>query len=207
MEIKRKIDPEIKEILEDLMDDAEDLGKSFIELKYGKPSKYLVSLRGRESLALITGRENGTTFRTVAGGRIIKDGAIKFFPDTKNRCWGYMLDTENNRQYLAGQLKINHVIIADRKIKKEIYKLAEELGLETEVEIIDHSMDNYIRKTRQKKQNAEERRAELVAELAALDGKKEKAPKPKKKTVLRPAKKTKAKTAKTVKAEDKPKEE
>ena len=195
MDIRRKIGDDIVEELEDLMTDAEDLGHSFIELRYSEESKYLVKLRGRESLAIISTRKQGTTFRRIAGGKIVNDGVIRFYPDKKAKCWGYMLDTENNRLYLAHQLHQNHVIIVDSKIKKEIFALAKKLGIETEVDTTDHTFDGYLNKNKKVEEVVEEKVEEVVesaavrkirleAELKILDLEIE----PKKKVPLRPAK-------------------
>ena len=146
MDIRRKIGDEIVDELEELMEDAEDLGFNFIELRHGKQSKYPMHMRGRESLALISNRVNGTTYRKINGSKIISDGSIRFYPDNKARCWGYMLDTESNRKYLAGQLIVDHVIIADKKIKAEIVALATELKLGTKMIKKDHTMENYLSK-------------------------------------------------------------
>jgi hypothetical protein len=215
MEIRKKIDPDKREELESLMDDCEDLGFEFIQLRFGKQSKYPIKMRGRESLAVIRNRQNGTTYTKVAGSKIVKDGVLFFYPDDKARCWGYMLDTPNNRKYLAGQLKISHVTITDSKIKKEIYKLAEDLGIETEVVQTDHTLDSYLKKEEKVEEVVEEkvvkeevvespevRKIRLEAELKILELQtakpvEEKVEEPKVETPKQPLRKAKRARAKS----------
>lgn len=60
------------------------------------------------------------------------DGTLKFYPDATGRCWGYVYDTDENRELIASSLTNNWFRVIDKRVKEEIYKLAEERGWETD---------------------------------------------------------------------------
>jgi len=59
-------------------------------------------------------------------------GMTRFFPDNSGRCWGYIIDTDANREKLAATLKTGWFKIVDNKIKEEIVKMAAEKEYPTE---------------------------------------------------------------------------
>jgi hypothetical protein len=144
MEIRRKILPQFaenKERLEEIMDDAESFGYKFIELRLGNRSSYIEMICGLEEVKLNMSRAYGETVVSASGAVILKDGVVKFYPDNRSVCWGYMVDTENNRKWLAQQLSNSYVTIADKKIEEEIKELAKELGEATRKVARDKTID------------------------------------------------------------------
>jgi len=60
------------------------------------------------------------------------DGTLKFYPDDSGRCWGYVYDTDENRDLIASSIVNGWFKIVDKKIREEIFKLAVEKGYHTE---------------------------------------------------------------------------
>lgn len=60
------------------------------------------------------------------------DEQLKFYPDSEGRCWGYIWDTPANRYLLCQSLSTGWYRIVDKKVREEIIKQAQEMGLSTE---------------------------------------------------------------------------
>lgn len=59
------------------------------------------------------------------------DGTLKFYPDDSGYCWGYVYDTEENRELLATSLANRWFKIVDKRVREEIVSLAESKGYPT----------------------------------------------------------------------------
>jgi hypothetical protein len=74
-----------------------------------------------------------------------QDGILRFYPDEEDTCWGYLADTNRNREWLAGTLKNGWFKIVDGHARDEIKKLAIELNEPTEV-IPTDALKGYLKK-------------------------------------------------------------
>lgn len=173
--ISRRIDEDIKDYLDEKIENAQMYGKDYIELRFGESSKYKEKMIGFEDIKLIMRRQGRDDYATPVGAKIIKDAVVYFYPDNLKRCWGYMLDTPNNRKILAAQYKLRQVIISDNKIDKEIKALCKKLGYPTEMVVIDHTFDNYLKKSKKSEETIDKdaKIEKLEARLAELEKEKE----------------------------------
>jgi hypothetical protein len=56
------------------------------------------------------------------------DGILTFYPDAQGRCWGYVYDTEGNRELIASSLSSGWFKVVDKNTREEINKYAESKG-------------------------------------------------------------------------------
>jgi hypothetical protein len=148
MKVERKFTKAgIGEVLESLMYDAEDFGHNFIELRHLTPCETQDVIMGFDEARVVSRRTPGSRIATAQGVKVIQDGVLTFYPDTRNRRWAYMLDTPKNRKILAAGIVAPIVEVVDQGIKREIIALAEKEGFATEqVKTLDTSFDAYLNK-------------------------------------------------------------
>lgn len=174
MQVRKLDQHKVQESLQEIIEDAEMFGQTFIELRHHKNGDDTDKILGLDSIVILKGRNKGESFTSPVDYAYIKDGCVYFYPDKKNRRWGYCSDTPKNRLCLATSYKTGNVIITDTKIRGEIIKLCEELGLPTSQIVVDHTFDNYLSKGKRNKekiqatQTIEELRALLAATNAKL---------------------------------------
>lgn len=136
----------VRDAIENLIFDAEEFGHNFIELRHLTPCSTQDVILGVEEARVISRRTVGSRVATAQGVKIIKDGVLTFYPDTRLRRWGYLLDTPKNRRWLASQLVSPLVEVVDSRIRNEIIELAEAEGFATERVQADVSLQNYLNK-------------------------------------------------------------
>lgn len=140
---KRKMQqPQIQEAIERYVEEVESVGCNLIELQWVELSKVKHSFIGVEQLKVYE-KKGRRGFEL--NKRWVDDGEVVFYPDTRSRCWGYLVDTEANRIFLARTLKVRKFTIVDQKIKSEIYALAKDNDIDTELRR-DDSIDKYLEK-------------------------------------------------------------
>ena len=111
--------------------DAEAAGINYIELRQTKVNPVGIQYVGIEEFKMkqVFDRNMGGTLRITPN--LIKDGSLNFHADIRDVCYGYIADTEKNRQFLAYSLASGRFTITDSKIKHEIESLAVKIGVPT----------------------------------------------------------------------------
>jgi len=61
------------------------------------------------------------------------DSTLKFYPDANGRCWGYIYDTPENREYIYSSISNNWFVVVDKKVREEVFNEAKEHGFNTDV--------------------------------------------------------------------------
>jgi hypothetical protein len=97
-------------------------------------------------------------------------GEVIFYPDNEGIRFGYILDTEKNRNVLVNTLTTGWFTIQNERIRNEIIDVAQEKGLGTEYKKVTHE---YVKKTQEvtdlEKQNEKlEKELELSHKKSAL---------------------------------------
>lgn len=117
-------------------------------------SGYQVPIINNSSIAFDEDVQSGTWI----------DGAVKFFPDDRGVCYALVYDTDVNRDLLASSITNGWYRIVDRRIRDEIFKLAEEKGYSTTVaEVTEIQIKKSIRE-----KNNENHIKELEKKLAEM---------------------------------------
>lgn len=98
--------------------------------------------------------ENGTVCDWV-------DGTLVFYPDEKGMCYGYVFDTEKNRDLIATSLSTGWYRIVDQSKRDEILKYAESKGYDIKPRAIKQVS---IRKTKRER-DYEDRQVSLEKQL------------------------------------------
>jgi hypothetical protein len=107
---------------------------------------------------------------------------LKFYPDNNGRCWGYVFDTEFNRNKLIHSFSNNWYRIVDKNIKEKLMTEAEKVGISTKpaekVQFIikkskrEKEAEDKVKATERKLEELEKRKLELEEALAEATGKK-----------------------------------
>jgi hypothetical protein len=96
-------------------------------------------------------------------------GSLFFYPDQSSILWGYLIDTEFNRNQLAGCLNKNWFRIIDSKLRAEIAELALTLGYDIEKNVTKlekHSPRE--QEALEKAKRIEEENAQLKKDMATI---------------------------------------
>lgn len=169
IEGKKFLRPEIRDKIEDTINDAASMGISYIELLHVDNDVYKRQFIGVEEL-VIRYVKNGPAGTMRMEKHWIKDGELNFNPDKKGRLWGYIADTEANRKFLASMLcqRDRFFVIVDAKINGEVFDLAKKLGYGVDIISVDPMMPQLYKKNPvlKEKDDLSKRIAELESELA-----------------------------------------
>jgi len=149
MIINRRFEKEfIKDLLEDYTDNVETQGYGFIEVRMTESGETTEEIIGLDEAKVNMIRKPGSRVTMASGVTIIKDGHYRFYPDKNWIRYGYILDTERNRRWLAAELKRGKYQAADRRVDEEIKELARDLGMPTfPMAARDTALDNYLHDT------------------------------------------------------------
>lgn len=110
------------------------------------------------------------------------DGTVKFYPDDNGRCWGYVYDTEDNRELLASSLANGWFRIVDKSVRNEIIEYAKKKEYRTEPyptlqtlvkkTINERESDETVKRLEREKLEMEERVKLLEEKLLKASGEK-----------------------------------
>lgn len=118
-------------IIREYYDNASLLGVNIIEVlwvsKTGLPIYDVMEIRGFKYPVM---DDSPVLDDLVTSAKWI-DGTLKFFPDGKGRCWGYIFDIPENRQLIKTSLSTNWFKVVDQNVREEILKEAESEGIRT----------------------------------------------------------------------------
>jgi len=128
MVVKKLQNRDTQERLQEYIDDAATLGYKFIEVMDVKRLTFGRAFIGVEELTIAEKRVPGQQAVSGLVPNIIKDGVLDFHPDGKGRCYGYVLDTQKNREFLASQLERPLCTVLDTTTLNEIKMLAIKMG-------------------------------------------------------------------------------
>lgn len=179
----KKLDGGGDKEVEALMDEAALLGVDLIELMWtprgGKPRFSTAEVCGFE-VPIGSGGER-VSIDNVKSSWI--EGRAKFYPDKNGRCWGYVFDTEKNRELLMGALVDGWYRVVDNKLRAEIEKSASEKGYETEPAKIsevlikkskrEREAEEHVKNLEKKLAEAQAKEKQWIKELSDAQGKKE----------------------------------
>lgn len=139
MNINKKINAKCKEIWEAMMAEAEMQGLTFYEVRHNRRGKYDEKFIGVEAVKLDrlhSGRDGFDNYRV----RIVKDGVFEMQPDGSGVRWGYLLNTDSNREWLSAQQADGLLYCADQKIINK----AKFIQSNRKRPVEDRNMRNYL---------------------------------------------------------------
>lgn len=120
------------DVVDAMIDVSNQLGVDIIELMW-------TPFNGAETYSIQ--ELHGFKFPIMGETNVLKDvdevsewveGILKFYPDGKGRCWGYIYDTEENRVKIYETMSTGWFRIVDRNLRETITKEAEEKGYQTQ---------------------------------------------------------------------------
>lgn len=159
-------------VVKEILDTAAILGVDVIELLWVPdnrlPYHAVVDVQGYR-VPIINNGANIFDDDKISGDWI--DGCLKFYPDQAGRCWGYVYDTPENREIMATSLASGWYRIVDKKIREEIIKLAEDLGVRS----TPYPKSETIVKISKRERIAEDKVKKLEHQLIELEEAKKKA--------------------------------
>lgn len=117
--------------IDSIFDDAASCGVDLIEICWSKARPSVAKMYGYEIPKLRTTSTDDFTINDSVDVKWI-EGVTKCYPDANNRCWGYIYDTEANREKMENSFATGWYFIVDKKIRDEIYQRAKEGGKPTE---------------------------------------------------------------------------
>lgn len=119
--------------VEAMLENAASLGIDVIELlwltKTGGPRWSIAQIVGYKFPVI--GKPNGNSVDIQASQWV--DGTLKFYPDNNGRCWGYVYDTEENRNLIYRSLANGWFRVVDKKLRDQIEAEAHERGIGTTI--------------------------------------------------------------------------
>lgn len=155
----KKLSPIHADIVDNMIDTANQLGIDIIELLWtpfnGAPVYAIQEIHGYKFP--IMGNINVLSESTDASEWV--EGILKFFPDGKGRCWGYCYDTPDNRHLIKTTLSTGWYRIVDLKLREEIIEEAKIAEIPT-----DHTQRTDVQIKKSKREVEAEKHAKELAE-------------------------------------------
>lgn len=116
----KKLSPSHADIVDNMIDTANQLGIDIIELLWtpfnGAPTYAIQEIIGYkfpivDNLNILADTTNASDW---------VEGILKFYPDGKGRCWGFLYDTPDNRELIYTTFSSGWYRIVDSKLREQL---------------------------------------------------------------------------------------
>lgn len=116
----KKLSPRDADIVDAMIDTSNQLGIDLIEVVYtptnGQPVFSIQEIHGynfpiMDSMAILNDTTEASSW---------VEGILKFYPDGKGRCWGYIYDTPDNRHLIHTTFSSGWYRVIDSRLRQEL---------------------------------------------------------------------------------------
>jgi uncharacterized protein YwqG len=117
--------------IDNIFDNAASSGTDLIEVCWNKLRPSIAKVTGFEVPSVKYAADSDFSVNIETNVKWV-EGVVKFYPDANNRCWGYIYDTETNREKIENCLATGWFFVVDKNIREEIISKADGKGKVTE---------------------------------------------------------------------------